>query len=109
MSRRPSPKTQAVRQALSANPDKLSKEIAEMLTAEGLQVSANFVSTTKSKLKAKGKRNNPAAAPVPAACPGVAADAISVGLLRKAKKLAQELGGVKAAQAAIHALAEILD
>jgi hypothetical protein len=109
MSRKPGAKTQAVRQALNANPEKLPKEIAEILTAEGLQVSANYVSTIKSKLKMKGKRKQKAAAPVPAACIDVAADAISIGLLRKAKKLAQELGGIKAAQTAIHALAQILD
>lgn len=109
MSRTPGVKTQAVRQALNAYPEKLPKEIAAILTAEGLQVSANLVSTIKSKLKTKGKRKKTAAAAVPAAGPGVAADAISIGLLRKAKKLAQELGGVKAAQVAIHALAQILD
>ena len=109
MSRTPGVKTQAVRQALNAYPEKLPKEIAAILTAEGLQVSANLVSTIKSKLKTKGKRKKTAAATVPAAGLGVAADAISIGLLRKAKKLAQELGGVKAAQVAIHALAQILD
>lgn len=112
MSRTPGVKTQAVREALNAYPEKLPKEIAAILTAEGLQVSANLVSTIKSKLKTKGtkgKRKKTAAATVPAAGPDVAADAISIGLLRKAKKLAQELGGVKAAQVAIHALAQILE
>jgi hypothetical protein len=101
-------KTQAVRDALKAHPKKPPKEIAELLQAEGWDVKAQFVSVLKSKMKAKKKR--PAApAPEAAATPAVPKDAVSLGLLRKAKKLAAELGSIKEAKAAIDALAQIMD
>jgi hypothetical protein len=41
--------------------------------------------------------------------PVVAKDAVSVALLVKAKKLVQELGGVKEAKIALNALAQLMD
>ena len=108
MPRTPGPKTKAVRQALEANPRKTPKEIAEILKEQGIDASAGYVSTIKSKGKGKGKRKKKAAA-VAEAGPVLPKDAVSLALLRKAKKLAMELGGIKEAKAAIHALSEILD
>jgi len=48
-------------------------------------------------------------APLPEAAPAVPKDAVSVGHLLKAKKLAQELNGVNEAKAALNALAQLLD
>ncbi|HWA97356.1 MAG TPA: hypothetical protein VG713_02645 [Pirellulales bacterium] len=50
-------KSAAIREALNANPDKQPKWIAETLTAKGVTVTAQMVSTIKSKVKAgAGKR-----------------------------------------------------
>jgi hypothetical protein len=110
MSRTAGAKTQTVRQALSDNPQKSSKEIADLLQTQGLDVTAGYVSTIKTNMKGKKKKAKAAAAPAPeAAAPAVPKDAISIGLLQKAKKLAAQLGGIKEAKAAIDALAQILD
>jgi hypothetical protein len=89
----------AVRAALEAHPDKMPKEIAEILQAQGLAVTPQLVSTTKFNLKSKKGRK---AAPK-------AADAVSLDSLKKAKELAVQLGGIKQAKAAIAALAELVD
>ncbi|QDT56467.1 hypothetical protein Pan44_45210 [Caulifigura coniformis] len=49
-------KSQAIRDALAANPDKSPSEIAEMLKSEGITISAQYVSTIKSNAKIKTKR-----------------------------------------------------
>ena len=60
-------------------------------------------------MKAKKKGRKAAAAPAPETAPAVPKDAVSIGLLCKAKKLVQELGGVKEARTALNALAQLLD
>ena len=103
-------KTAAIKAALKANPKKLPKEIAELMNAEGWDVTAQRISVVKSALKAKKKTKKAAApAPEPEAGPVVPKDAVSVGLLVKAKKLVKELGGVTEAKAALNALAQLLD
>ena len=104
-------KTAAIRAALKAHPKKLPKEIAELLNAEGWDVKPQSISVVKSAMKAKKKKaKNAAAAPASeAAGPVVPKDAVSVGLLVKAKKLVQELGGVKEAKTALNALAQLMD
>lgn len=103
-------KTAAIRAALKANPKKGPKEIAELLNAEGWDVKPQNISVVKSAMKAKkkGKIAEPAAAPE-AAAPVLPKDAVSVGLLVKAKKLVKELGGVKEARTALNALAQLMD
>jgi hypothetical protein len=49
-------KSQAIRDALSAHPDKSPKEIAELLAASGFKVNAQYVSTIKSNAKVKARR-----------------------------------------------------
>lgn len=101
-------KTAAIKAALKAHPDKLPKEIAELLQAEGWDVKAQSISVVKSAMKAKKKKGK-RAAPAPAAAADVPSDAVSIGLLRRAKKLVQELGGIKEAKTALNALAQLLD
>ncbi len=101
-------KTAAIKAALKANPKKAPKEIAELLNAEGWDVKAQNVSVVKSAMK-KGKKKAKKAPPPPEAGPAVPKDAVSVGLLVKAKKLVKELGGVKEAKNALNALAQLLD
>ncbi len=102
-------KTAAIKAALKANRDKLPKEIAELMNAEGWDVTAQRISVVKSAMKAKKKAKKAAPAATPEAGPVVPKDAVSVGLLVKAKKLVKELGGVTEAKAALNALAQLLD
>ena len=110
MPRTPGAKTLAVRQALSDNPGKPLAEISAMLKEQGFDASAAYISKIKSKIQGKRKKRKKAAAPAPEAlAPVLPKDAVSLGLLQKAKKLAAQLGGVKEAKAAIDALAQIMD
>ncbi len=121
-------KTAAIRAALDAHPDKMPKELAEVMKAEGWNISPQSISVVKSKLKAKPKRKaRPKAAASTAAAttaaptaaapttekavstPPKAADAVSFDSLKKAKDLAAQLGGIKEAKAAVAALSELLD
>ena len=102
-------KTQAVRNALKANRTLPPKEIAALLQAEGWDVKARYVSVVKSNMGADKRKKKSVAAPVPEAGPVVPQDAVSLGLLQKAKELAAQLGGIKQAKAAIDALVQILD
>jgi hypothetical protein len=49
-------KSQAIRDALEANPSKSPSEIAEMLKADGISITAQYVSTIKSNAKIKTRR-----------------------------------------------------
>jgi len=49
-------KSQAIRDALAANPDKSPKDIAEGLKSQGYQVNAQYVSTIKSNANTKAAR-----------------------------------------------------
>ena len=103
-------KSKAIKAALKAHKDKTPKEIAEIVTAAGITTTAGQVSNVKSILASKKKaKAGPAPAPEAAAGPVVPKDAVSIGLLQKAKKLAVQLGGIKEAKAAMDALAQILD
>ena len=102
-------KTAAIRAALKANPTKTVKEIAELLKEQGFETTANYIGGVKAAMKAKRKAKKAALAAEPEAGPVVPKDAVSVGLLVKAKKLVKELGGVKEAKNALNALAQLLD
>ena len=102
-------KTAAIKAALKANPKKLPKEIAELMNAEGWDVTAQRISVVKSALKAKKKAKKAAPVAAPEAGPVVPKDAVSVGLLVKAKKLAAQFDSIEEAKAALNALAQLLD
>ena len=101
-------KTAAIKQALKAHKNKSPKEIAELLTASGIPTVAGQVSNIKSLVASKRKAK---AAPAAEEAAGlvVPKDAVSVGLLVKAKKLVQELGGVASAKQTLNALAQLMD
>ena len=99
-------KTAAIKAALKANPNRGPKEIAELLREQGFETTANYVGGVKAAMKAKKRKK---VAEASEAGPVVPKDAVSVGLLVKAKKLVQELGGVKEAKTALNALAQLLD
>jgi len=100
-------KTAAIKAALKANPTKGPKEIAELLKEQGFETTANYVGGVKAAMKARRRKKGAPASEI--AAPDVPKDAVSVGLLVKAKKLVQELGGVKEAKTALNALAQLLD
>ena len=57
MAKKPVNKSQAIRDALQANPGNSPSEIAEGLKAKGLKVNAQYVSTIKSNMKGKAKKS----------------------------------------------------
>lgn len=102
-------KTAAIKAALKAHPRKGPKEIAELLTAEGWDVKAQQVSVVKSYIKGKKKAKKAAPAAAPEIAPVVPKDAVSVGLLVKAKKLAAQFSSIAEAKAALAALSQLMD
>ena len=110
MSRPPGAKTLAVRKALSNNPGKPLKEVSAMLKEQGFDASKAYISKIKSRMQGKRKKRKKAAAPAPeAVAPAVPKDAVSIGLLQKAKKLAAQFSSIKEAKQAIDALAQLMD
>ncbi len=109
----PKTKVQGIRDALAADPKGMPKDIAEKLTAEGWNVSAQEVSQAKYQLRVAKmkKRQKKAAAKTAEAAPAAAmpTDLVSVAALQKAKKLVKELGGIKEAKQALAALSQLLD
>jgi hypothetical protein len=97
-------KSQAIRDYVAANPDQGPKAVAEALNAAGVNVTAAFVSTVKStdKRKTGKKRGRPGRKPG-------GGDTVSMELLLKAKRLADQLGGIAAAKRAIDAYAKLVD
>jgi hypothetical protein len=102
-------KSAAVKAALKAHPKKQPKEIAELLQAEGWDVKAQLVSVVKSAMKAKRRKKVAAPAPTSEGAPMVPKDAVSLGLLCKAKKLVAQFSSIKEAKAAIAALSQLMD
>ena len=104
-------KAQAIRDALRKYRKLMPKEIAEKLSATGLNVSANDVSIYKYQMKDKKRGTKAAKAEGPAAVAGApaAGDLISLTALEAAKKLVKELGGVDKAKRAIESLGRLVD
>ena len=102
-------KTAAIKAALKANPKKGPTEIAEVLKAEGWDVKAQQISVVKSAMKAKKRKKVAPPAAAPEVAPAVPKDAVSVGLLVKAKKLAAQFSSIKEAKDALAALSQLLD
>ena len=107
-------KSEQVRQAWRAHPRMEPKEITALLQAQGLELTSAYVSGIKFQMyqKKKGKKPAKDAAPAMAAqavAPAVPKDAVSLGLLQKAKKLAAQFGSIQEAKQAIDALAQLMD
>jgi len=110
MAKKTAAKTQAIKDALAADPKAGPQEIAEKLVATGLDVKPKDVSNVKFQMKAAKKRRKKAARkPMPAAPPSTAGDMISLSSLQAAKKLVKELGGVDKAKRAIESLGRLVD
>ncbi|MCY2991646.1 MAG: hypothetical protein NTY19_27800 [Planctomycetota bacterium] len=107
-------KSEQVRQAWRAHPRMEPKEITALLQAQGLDVTSAYVSGIKFQMnQKKGKKQTKAAAAPPVvaqkAAPALPKDAVSLGLLQKAKKLAAQFGSLKEAKQAIDALSQLMD
>ena len=120
-------KSQAIRDYYAANPEAKPKQVVEALAAQGIEVSAAFVSTIKSTSKGDkpatrrgapaSKSTRTAAAP---AAPRAAASSnsssnkrsehtLSIDNLLKAKDLVKELGGIDNAINTLSALKQLAD
>ena len=103
MAKSPVNKSQAIRDAMAANPSKTPSEIAEMLKEQGIKVSGQYVSTIKSNAAKKsrgGRRAGRRGKNGRAATAGFAAVGPALEFVRAA-------GGLEAAKAALGALEEI--
>ena len=108
-------KSEVIRKYKEDHPEAGPTAIAEALTKEGHKVSPAFVSTILSNAKKGGKA---AAAPKAKrgrkpgsgkkAAPAAAASSSSLDTLLQAKKLADQMGGIEKAKAALDTLAKLL-
>ena len=106
-------KAQAIRDALKKYRKLMPKEIAEKLSAAGLNVNANEVSIYKYQMKAKkrarkGARRRKLRRPLPFRRSRCRRPDLHGGV-EAAKKLVKELGGVDKAKRAIESLARLVD
>ena len=99
-------KSAAIRDFMAKKPSAGPTEVSRALTKKGIKVSPSMVSNVKATAeKKKGRRGRP---------PGKkrgrkpqATDKISVAVLVSAKKLADQLGGIEKAKAALDAIAKL--
>jgi hypothetical protein len=96
-------KSQAIRDALQAHPDKSPSEIAEDLKAKGLNVNAQYVSTIKSNAKAKGRKGRV----VRRKKPGSRAGYNGLGSMGAALEFIRAAGGLEQAKHALQTVEEI--
>ncbi len=96
-------KSAAVRELLSANPDRPVKEIVETMGSRGLRVTPNLVYYLKAKMRA-GKRKKARQRAMAAVAAGNGSRGNPIELVRKVKELASEVGGYNK----LKELAEIL-
>jgi hypothetical protein len=101
-------KSESVRQYLAANSDATPKQVSDALAKQGIKASPTLVSGVKFHLAKKGKSKK--AAKTAAKLPAAAGNGRSLSLddLVEAKKLADRLGGLDKAKAALEALAKLV-
>jgi hypothetical protein len=96
-------KSQAIRDALEAHPEKSPSEIAEELAAKGLKVNAQYVSTIKSNAKSKGRKTKLVRRGRAAARRGNG----DFGPIGAALQFIREAGGLENARHALRTIEEI--
>jgi hypothetical protein len=97
-------KSQAIRDFAEAHPKAGPKETAAALGEQGIDVSAAFVSTVKTQAKKKRKGRGRKKVVGRAKPAGHTFDAST---LVQAKKLAEQMGGIEKAKAALAVLAKL--
>ena len=95
--------SQAIRDELTANPAATPKDVIATLKAKGINVTGQMVSSLRGKMAVGGKKKRGRKKKSEV---GVS-DQVSLGVLVQAKKLADQLGGVAKAKAALDALAKL--
>ena len=109
MAKRKGPnKSAAIRAIYRRNPDAKPREIVAELKQQGITVSAQQVSTTRMNAIKSGLLPPHGSKIVPLA-QGRVNGSFSVEELVTVKKLVDQLGGIKKAEAALSALSEILN
>ncbi len=108
-------KSQAIRDYKQANPSHKPAKIAEALGKQGIEVSAQFVSTilsTSKKKKKIGKPGRPkgsASSQTKRADGQVSSTDVSFEALLNVKQIVIEMGGIAQARAALNALEQLID
>lgn len=97
-------KSQAVRDYLKTNRNAMPKDVVEALKAQGIEVSAQTVSTAKFMMKRKRRGKRAAGGRKSSAGNG---EMVSVSALLDAKKLIDKLGGIEKAKSALEALSKL--
>ncbi|MCL4205676.1 MAG: hypothetical protein KJ000_24605 [Pirellulaceae bacterium] len=114
-------KSQMIKDILAVTPDRAPKDIADELTAKGIPVKPNYVSTIKTNMKAQGgaakgkakaKKTASKAAPKAARSAKPApksAESLNITFdqLRMAKDMARQLGGAEKAREVLGALLQL--
>lgn len=98
-------KSEEIRKALKANPGMKPKEIAEMLTAAGVPVNAQYVSVIKGKMKPRKGRPGRKPGRKPGRPAGRSGG--SGNTLTRAIDFVKAAGGIAAAKEALAAIEEI--
>ncbi len=98
-------KSQMIRDQIAAQPKDGAKAIVAALKKKGVKVTESLVGSVKYKKKGKKKRRGKKAAAV---AKPAASDKVSLSTLVQAKKLADGLGGIEKAKAALAALAKLV-
>jgi hypothetical protein len=105
----PGNKSQAIRDALAAHPDKSPKEISELLSEQGFKLNAQYVSTIKSNMnrKASGGRTV-VRRKKPGRASGAGRPSLSgLGTMEAAVSFVQAAGGLEQAKQALAMLESI--
>lgn len=105
-------KSQAIREALRANRNKTPIEIAEMLKARGIDVNAQYVSTTKSNMRKTSRavrnvRRGIRTAGRKSSLNGVSDFGNGLLVIKAAVELLKTAGGIEQAKAALATVEEI--
>jgi hypothetical protein len=107
----PGNKSQAIREALAANPEKSPKEITEIVTAQGFKVTPAYVSIIKyNQSKAGGKKGGTVVVrrkPGRAVRRGGGAAAGGMGAMEAAVRFVQAAGGLHEAKQTLAMLESI--
>ena len=107
-------KSQAIRDYKKANPNLKPARIAEALNEDGIEVSAQFVSTILSNSKKRktirkpGRPKGSVARKKSSASRQPSAEDVSFESLLKVKEIVIEMGGIPQAKAALRALEQLL-
>ncbi len=98
-------KSAAIREQLTQNPKMKAKEIVAALAEKGIEVKPGMVYFTKGRMK-KGKQGKARAKAEANTGNARAVRSDPVGIIRKVKNLASEVGGLAKLKALVEELAE---